>query len=202
MPFWSPAGASDDELVRRAKEGDVGAFADLVQRHQGRVLHTTTRFLGDEGLGEDVAQESFVAAYKALGSFRGESSFGTWIQRIAVNRCRNRRMADRRRHRDQHLPIGPSDDDGPDLDVPDSAPGPDMARLAGEVDAVIQRGLDALDDEHRAVLVLRDVQDLDYEEIADLLGIPRGTVKSRIHRARAALAVALGALLPSAERAS
>lgn len=202
MALWSPFRASDDELVRRAREGDVRAFADLMERHQARVLQLCARFLGDEGLGEDVAQEAFLAAWNALGGFRGDSSFSTWIQRIALNRCRNRRMADRRRHRDQHVVIGPSDEDGPDLDVPDPGVGPDGARLADEVDAVIERGLADLDDEHRAVLVLRDVQDLDYEEIATLLGIPRGTVKSRIHRARAALAAVLGATLPAAERAS
>ncbi len=204
MAGWlSPFRASDENLVQRAKEGDVRAFAELMERHQTRIHHLCLRFLGDVGLAEDVVQETFLAAWNALSTFRGDSAFGTWVHRIAVNRSRNRLLSDRRRHREMHLAIdGADDDDDPPLQLPDPTGGPDAVLLGRQVDDVIQGALDRLDEEQRVVLVLRDVQDLSYEEIADVLSVPRGTVKSRIHRARAALSAILGATLPAAERAS
>lgn len=165
----------DAELVRRHLDGDGSAFAVLVERHQRRVYNVALRMLGRPEDAADAAQEVFLTCLRKLGSFRGDAAFTTWLHRVTVNACLD---ALRRRSREQ-----PSEE-------PPERPVGDHADAAGAA-ADVQRGLLAITEEFRAVLVLHDLQGLPYEEVAEALGAPVGTVKSRVHRARVALARAL-----------
>ncbi len=183
------AGTSDDKLVARFREGDLHAFSALVRRYQDRVFGLCLRWLGDAASAEETAQDVFVALFRSLGRFRGESSLSTWIFRITVNHCKNRRVWRTRRAYDRHVPLeGERWDDGPERQVASDGPAADAGAEQGSAEALIREGLEALSEEHRQMIVLRDIQDLDYGEIAEVLDLPRGTVKSRLHRARAELA--------------
>lgn len=182
---------ADGELVERFCRGDRTAFDELVSRYQSRVYSLCYRWLSDAELAEETAQDVFVAAFRALGGFRGESSFSTWVFRIAVNHCRNARLHRMRRAWGRHESFdgAPEDDDAPTRQIADEdAQMADRGLHRREAGTLVQAALAELDDEHRQVLILRDVEDLAYEDIADILDLPRGTVKSRIHRARAELA--------------
>lgn len=180
----------DAELVRRFREGDRAAYAEIVRRYQDRVFTLCLRWMGDRELAEDVAQDVFLALFKSLPSFRGDSQLSTWVFRVVINHCKNRRLYRKRRHSDQHESIdGERDDDLPARQIASEGPGTDAHLRATQAESMLQAGLDALDEEQRQIIVLRDVQDQSYEEISEILGLPRGTVKSRLHRARAELAV-------------
>lgn len=182
----------DAELVRRFREGDRAAYAEIVRRYQDRVFTLCLRWMGDREIAEDVAQDVFLALYKSLPSFRGDSQLSTWVFRVVINHCKNRRLYRKRRHSDQHESLeGEQGDDLPARQIASDGPTTDAPLRAAQAEALLQAGLDALDEEQRQIIVLRDVQDQSYEEIADLLGLPRGTVKSRLHRARAELAAIL-----------
>ena len=182
---------SDEELVRRFGSGDRSAFSELVRRYQSRVYSLCFRWLRDPAKAEEVAQDVFIALYKSLADFRGESKLSTWIFRVATNHCKNRLVYGNRRREDRHesidAPVG-GDDDGPVKQYAIDAPGPDASINRAEASRLLQAALDALDDDKREIVLLRDVDDLSYEEIAELLQLPKGTVKSRLHRARAELA--------------
>ena len=180
----------DEELVRRAKRGDQRAFGELVSRYQDRVFGQCLRWIGNPRIAEEVAQDVFLAAYRGLGSFREEARFSTWIFRITVNHCKNRKQYRRRRKVDLHEPMEgvPRDDDGPVRQIPAQTPGTESGTHRSEAEDIIQQALDQLDESQRTIILLRDSQDLSYDEIADILDLPRGTVKSRLHRARAELA--------------
>lgn len=182
-------GPSDDNLVARIRDGDLHAFSALVRRYQDRVYGLCLRWLGDGAGAEDTAQEVFVALYRSLDRFRGESSLSTWIFRITVNHCKNRKMSRERRAWGRHVPLdGAQWDEGPERQVAADGPWADAGAEQSHAEALVRQGLEALSEEHRQVIVLRDIQDLDYDEIAAILDLPRGTVKSRLHRARAELA--------------
>ncbi len=181
----------DSALVRAAREGERGAFDALVRRHQDRVWRVCLRWLGDPETAREVAQDAFLAAYRALPGFRGDASFRTWLLHIAVNTCRNAHTARRRRAWGRHDMLG-TDADGHSLDVADTRPLPDARAVVADGRERLRTALAALDEDLRAVVLLRDMEDLDYEEIAQVLDVPRGTVKSRLHRARQLLAEALG----------
>jgi len=169
---------SDDQLVRRTLAGDREAFGTLVERHRRRAYNLALRMLGREEDARDATQEAFLTAFRKLSSFRGDAAFSTWLHRVTVNACYDllRRSA--------RAPLAPSGDDQPQPEP--GPPIPDHAEAtADRVD--VRRALLGLPPEHRAVLVLHDVQDLPYEEVARILGVPVGTVKSRLHRARVAL---------------
>jgi RNA polymerase sigma-70 factor, ECF subfamily len=183
---------ADTELVRRFKNGDRAAFAALVERYKDRVFTLCLRWLGDAQQAEDVAQDVFIALYRSLHSFRGDSQLSTWIYRVVVNHCKNRKMYRRRRQFDLHEPLeGEHEEDGPRRQLADEGPGTDAPLRAAEAEQVMEEALASMDEEQRQILVLREVQDLSYEEIGDLLSLPRGTVKSRLHRARQELAAVL-----------
>ncbi len=170
---------SDEELVRRTLAGDREAFGTLVERHERRTYNLALRMLGREEDARDATQDALLTAFRKLPSFRGDAAFGTWLHRITVNACYDllRRSA--------RAPVGPARDEGSALEP--GPPSPDHAEAtAGAID--VRRALLRLPPEHRAVLVLHDVQDLPYEEVAAILRVPVGTVKSRLHRARVALA--------------
>lgn len=182
------ADLSDGELVRRHVEGVRGAFEEIVTRHRNRVYAVSLRICGRQEDALDVVQDVFVAAYRKLSSFRQEALLTTWLHRLAVNASLD--LARRKSRRDH-----------PSLetiaDVADAAAGPEDLAIRADRAAAVQRALRAITPEYRAVVVLHDLQDLDYAQVAEVLGVPLGTVKSRIHRARIELAKLLGHLEPA-----
>lgn len=182
---------TDESLARRAAAGDAGAFDALVVLYTDRVFAVAFRMLGDRAEAEDLAQEVFVTLYGALGSFRGESKLSTWIYRITRNRCLNRMKFLKRRHVGQLADIDDPALQGACADVETRDTGrkdPHNKLHNDELSALLEGLLLELPEEQRALVVLRDLEDLSYEEIVDITGLPLGTVKSRLHRARAALA--------------
>lgn len=187
--------ASDDQgeaqFIARLVARDESAFNELVRTYERRVFALVYRMLGRRDEAEDIAQEVFVQVFKAIDTFRGESKLSTWIYRIAVNLCKNRSKYLSRRH------LSDQDDiDAMAERVPLSAAKgvsvgdvsrPDDLVEGMQLEAVVKRAIAELEEEFREVLILRDVEDLSYEEIASITGLPDGTVKSRIHRARAQL---------------
>lgn len=182
-------GPTDDELVRRFKAGDRSAYALLVSRYQNRVFTLCLRWIGHRQVAEETAQDVFLALYRSLANFRGESKVSTWIYRVAVNHCKNRRLYRRRRAHDRHDPLeGPDRDDAPPRQLAGKGPGTDVSIHRSEAERVIHDALDKMEDSFSTIIVLRDIENLSYDEIATILDLPKGTVKSRLHRARAELA--------------
>jgi RNA polymerase sigma-70 factor (ECF subfamily) len=182
-------GPSDPELVRRFKEGDRRAYAEIVDRYQHRVYTLCLRWMGDEQVAEEVAQDVFLALFRSLADFRGDSQLSTWIFRVVINHCKNRRLYRKRRATDRHEPLeGDGGEDDPPRQIAGDGPPTDHAIHRGEAEVLVREALAALDEEQRSIIVMRDVEDLSYEEIGEILNLPRGTVKSRLHRARAELA--------------
>jgi RNA polymerase sigma-70 factor (ECF subfamily) len=178
----------DDVLVRRFLEGDSSAFATLVQRHQTRVFNLCLRILGNPDDARDASQETFLTALRKLTQFRGDAAFTTWIHRVAVNACYDELRRQRRR---PMLHVAPPDEDASHRIPEPGPPAPDHAEdVAGTLD--MAAALARVPEDFRVALVLADVQDLPYEEIARILDVPVGTVKSRVHRGRVALARAIG----------
>ena len=187
--------ASDEEneaeFVKRLIARDESAFNELVLMYERRVFATVFRMLGRRDEAEDLAQEVFVQVFKAIDQFRGESKLSTWIYRIAVNLTKNRTKYLSRRH------VGRQDDADAlaERSAFNSAKGvsvggvsrPDELVEGMQLEVVVKRAIAQVDPDFRAVLILRDVEDLSYEEIAAVTGLPEGTVKSRIHRGRAQL---------------
>ena len=171
----------DRAAVEDARAGDSGAFEALVLRYQTRIVNYASAMIHDAGAAEDVAQETFVRAWRGLGRFRGESSFKTWLYRIATNVARTQLD---RRGRQARITDRSLDDEAEPLqagDVQSPAPDAETTLVAREA---IDRALAELPDELRLALILRDVEGLDYKEIAGATGAPIGTVESRIFRAR------------------
>ena len=171
----------DDRLVRRAREGDQRAFEQLVEEHQQRLYTLAARELGSAADAEDALQETLVRAWRALPRFRGEASFGTWIYRICLNAITDQRARGARR------PTVPLDD------VPEPGDPRDPVSER-ELAGALQEALAGLDESFRTAVLLYDVLGRSYAEAAEILGVPEGTVKSRIFRGRAELARALGTL--------
>jgi RNA polymerase sigma-70 factor (ECF subfamily) len=193
FPGLRMAGPTDVDLVARFKAGDRSAFNEIVRRYQDRVYSLCYRWLNEAEAAEETAQDVFLALFRSLATFRGDATLSTFLFKITLNHCRNRRAHRARRAWGRHEPLTRvGDDDAPPREVADEGPAPDRGTTAREANAIITEALAALDEDHRQILLLRDVEDLSYEEIADILDLPRGTVKSRLHRARAELAVALG----------
>lgn len=183
-----PEPEPDDQLVRRFLNGDTDAFTVLVQRHETRVYNLCLRILGSPEDALDAAQDTFVTALRKLGQFRGDAAFTTWLHRVAVNACYDELRRQRRRPMLHSIPREEGDGDRtlePGPPVPDHADA-----VAGTLDA--GTALAQVPEDFRTALVLADVQDLPYEEIARILDVPVGTVKSRVHRGRLALARAMG----------
>ncbi len=161
----------DEWLVRRSKAGDAEAFGQIVTRHQPAVYRVVRGILGDPAESEDVAQEVFLKAYANLARFRGESSIFTWLYRIAVNEALRAR---KRRHLQ---PLEAAED--AEAPCPETAPDEEAPTLA-----TLRRLMAMLPDDHRVIITLRDLEGLSYQEIAETLDLPIGTVESRIFRAR------------------
>ena len=176
-------------LLRRLRDRDERAFRELIEAHRDRVYNITYRMLGNRAEAEDVAQEVFITVFKTIDQFREEAKFSTWLYRVTVNHCKNRIKYLARRH----------DRDRDELDEMAAAPNsaingttvrarpPDRALEGAQMEVLLQGAIANLDDDHRIVVVLRDIEDLSIEEICEITGLPDGTVKSRLHRARLAL---------------
>lgn len=174
-------------LVSRARAGDQEAFAALVEASQTKVYNLALRLTGSPEDAADLSQEAFLNAWKGLSTFHGESSFSTWIYRLTNNVCIDfLRREKRRRTISSAMSLNDDETDFANL-VPDRAPSPHSLLEGKELKAAIARGLDQLSDDHRQVLVLREITGLSYAEIAQVLGLEEGTVKSRIARARLSL---------------
>lgn len=172
--------AEDQDLVERARQGDVGAYEELVKRYQRLALRVAYLITRDQGEAEDATQEAFVKAYRALGRFRAGSPFRPWVLTIVSNEARNRRTSTSRRaalamRAEEARPSG------------SAAPSPEVAALAHESRAEILAAMSSLDDKDRLVLAYRYFLDMSEADMAAVLGVARGTVKSRISRAQARL---------------
>jgi len=194
----SPPGDADAALVARARGGEEAAFEALVSRHEAIVYRTCRRILADPDDALDATQEAFLRAYRAIARFRGDASFRTWLVGIAINACRNRLASAEAQRRRRTESLQPASDERPDAGraLADPAPGPEADALAGELRNRLLTALAAVSPEHREVLVLREIEGLEYGELARAVGVAEGTVKSRLARARAALRAALEGVWP------
>ncbi len=176
-------------LLRRLRDRDERAFRELIENHRDRVFNITYRMLGNRAEAEDVAQEVFITVFKTIESFREESKFSTWLYRVTVNHCKNRIKYLARRHdRDRdELDETNQATNGAVNGAPVRVAQPDKALASAQMEKLLQEAIAALDDDQRAVVILRDVEDLSIEEICEITGLPDGTVKSRLHRARLVL---------------
>jgi RNA polymerase sigma-70 factor (ECF subfamily) len=191
-PDGARQGADDEaRLVERLIARDERAFNALVRAYERRIFALVLRMLGSRAEAEDLAQEVFVQVFKAIGSFRGESKLSTWIYRIAINLCKNRSKYLRVRHTSEQEELAALEERVPMGEVGRAnvahVERPDEMMAGRQVERIVQRAILELEPSFRECLVLRDVEDLSYEEIEQITGLPAGTVKSRIHRARAQL---------------
>ena len=173
---------TEQELVRAAAGGDTEAFERLVETYENKIYTLALRMSGSPDDAGDIAQEAFLAAWRGLPAFRGEAGFATWLYRLASNAA----IDYLRRQRKQRGELSLADEEL-GLDAVDAGPGPQDAAEGEEVRSAVAAGLGALSEGHRQVLVLRELQGLSYEEIAAVLAVDLGTVKSRISRVRSAL---------------
>lgn len=193
---------ADALLVDRAKRGDVRAFEMLVVKYQRRIERLIGRMVRDVDLVQDIAQESFIRAYRALPQFRGESAFYTWLYRIAVNTAK-KALVELKRDPLVSESTLTSSDDGEETsrvenELSDGAT-PEAMLASKEIAAAVNAAIEALSEELRQAITLREIEGLSYEEIAEVMNCPIGTVRSRIFRAREAIALRLRPLLDTRE---
>jgi len=178
---------SESRLIARLRAGDLAAFEELVAHFERPVYSLCFRLLGDAEEARDAAQETFLKVYKGLGGFRAESGLKTWVYRIAINQAMNQQRWWRRRHRDETISLDLSRGDS-DVTLgqllPGKAASPEALAIAGERERRLMRALAEVKQEYRVALILREIEELSYEEIAGALGVSIGTVKSRIARGR------------------
>jgi RNA polymerase sigma-70 factor (ECF subfamily) len=185
----------DGDLICRIQQGDQSAFNQLVLKYRQRVMGVAARMLRDRVEAEDLAQDVFVKVYHSLKGFKGEALFSTWLYRITANSCLNHRR--KRRFEDQG---GSVMGDAADL-LPDHESNPHDLLEKKELKLFLEQAIQRLPEEQRIVLILRDIEGLSYEDIADTLGLELGTVRSRLHRARLAVQESLQTVLePVPER--
>ena len=173
-------------LIERLRARELGAFEDLLAHFERPVYSLCFRLLGDAEEARDAAQETFLKVYRGLSGFRGEAGLKTWIYRIAINQAMNQQRWWRRRHRDDTISLDLTRGDSETLGnlLPASSASPEQLAIATEREASILRALAEIKPEYRITLVLREIEELSYEEIAKTMGISIGTVKSRIARGR------------------
>jgi len=186
--------ASDKKLVERVQKGDKGAFDLLVLKYQHKIVNLIMRYVRDPELALDIAQEAFIKAYRALPRFRGDSAFYTWMYRIAVNTAKNHLAAQRRRPMDVELDL--QDPEQYDLHAKlKETDTPEGVALGNELKETVERAIAALPEDLRTAIVLRELEGMSYEEIAQTMDCPVGTVRSRIFRARDAITKKVGSLI-------
>ena len=177
------AQATDKELVKRVQKGDLAAFDMLFARYQSKILNLISRYIRDSEEVQDVAQEAFIKAYRALPRFRGDSAFYTWLYRIAINTAKNHLVARSRRPPATDVDVDDADFRD-DADMLRETEDPESALARDQLRHTIHEALNELPDDLRAALTLREFDGLSYEQIAQVLECPVGTVRSRIFRAR------------------
>ena len=184
----------DQQLVERVQKGDKRAFDLLVLKYQHRILGLVVRFVHDPHEAQDVAQEAFVKAYRALGNFRGDSAFYTWLYRIAINTAKNYLVSRNRRPPSSDVDAGDAEFVDGDHALKDIE-SPERMMLRDEIKSTVQHSISQLPEDLRVALTLREFEGLSYEDIATVMKCPVGTVRSRIFRAREAVDKALLPLL-------
>ena len=185
--------SSDKKLVKRVQKGDKGAFDLLVLKYQHKIVNLVMRYVRDPELALDITQEAFIKAYRALPRFRGDSAFYTWMYRIAVNTAKNHLAAQRRRPMDVELDL--QDPEQFDLHAKlKETDTPEGVTLSNELKEIVERAIAALPEDLRTAIILRELEGMSYEEIAQTMECPVGTVRSRIFRARDAIAKKVGPL--------
>lgn len=185
---------TDLELVQRVQAGDKKSFDVLVLKYQHKVINLVMRYMHDPDTAQDVAQEAFIKAYRGLKNFRGESAFYTWLYRIAINTAKNHLVSQGRR-----APTNDIDADEAEQFEGESAlkeyGTPENEMLRDEIQSMVSNAIDALPDDLRTAIVLRELEGMSYEEIAEAMDCPIGTVRSRIFRARESIDKVLQPLL-------
>jgi RNA polymerase sigma-70 factor (ECF subfamily) len=179
-------------LVRRLRERDERAFKELIALHGDQIYNLLYRMIGSQEEAKDLAQEVFITVFKSIDQFRGDSKLSTWLYRVAANHCKNRIKYLARRYdratmeyddaAERHAASGGNTPIGAG-----HIEGPDRVLEGMELERTVQAAIADLEEDHRLVVVLRDIEELSYEEICEITGLPEGTVKSRLHRARLAL---------------
>jgi len=181
-----PGKITDRELVGRVKKGDKGAFDLLVLKYQHKIVKLVMRYVRDPSEAMDVAQEAFLKAYRAMATFRGDSAFYTWLYRIAINTAKNHLVAAKRRPVDFELDLQDPDQYElsnrlKDIDTPEGL------LLSNEIREAVEDAIRGLPEDLRTAILLREIEGMSYEEIAEAMTCPVGTVRSRIFRAREAI---------------
>ncbi|NLM09656.1 MAG: sigma-70 family RNA polymerase sigma factor [Clostridiaceae bacterium] len=179
--------ATEKKLVELSISGDIEAFETLIQSHQKKVYNIALRMTKNPEDAQELAQDAFVRAFTSIGKFRGDSSFSTWLYRITINVC-----TDFLRKRNRAILISmeqgaATNDNEQGIQIAEEAPGPDEIAEKNQLKELIKDAMDSLSADHRQVLILRDILDMSYKEIADTLNVNEGTIKSRISRARSGL---------------
>lgn len=177
---------TDQQLVQQVFKGNNHAFDLLVLRYQHRILALVSRFIRDQNEAEDVTQEVFIKAYRALPKFRGDSAFYTWLYRIAINTAKNHMVTKGRRPPDTDVDLGDADLVELPMELVDNS-SPEAALSTSELQQLIDKAIEDLPEDLRTAFTLREFGGLSYEEITEIMGCPVGTVRSRIFRAREAL---------------
>ena len=186
--------ASDQKLVERVQKGDSGAFDLLVLKYQHKIVNLVMRYVRDPDLAQDITQEAFIKAYRALPRFRGESAFYTWMYRIAVNTAKNYLAAQRRRPMELELDM--QDPEQYELHAKlKETDTPEGITLSNELMEIGENAIAALPEDLQTAIILRELEGMSYEEIAQTMECPVGTVRSRIFRARDAISNKVGSLL-------
>lgn len=188
---WGVNAVDENKLVNKAVKGDNSAFEALMEKHMGIIYNIALRMTANQDDAEDMTQEIMIKIFRSLGSFKGNSKFSTWIYRVAVNTCLDEL---KKKKNKKHLSLDAeiSGDDGENqIEIKDDSPSPEKLAEQNELRDMVAAAVKLLSDEHRAVIVLRDIRGMSYSEIAGILGCSDGTVKSRISRARAQLKMIL-----------
>lgn len=189
----------DQQIVERVQRGDKRAFDLLVTKYQRKIFRLLSRLIRDPGEVEDVAQEAFIKAYRALPNFRGESAFYTWLYRIAINTAKNHLVAQGRRAPTSTEAEVEEAENFDDADGLRDVNTPDAMMMSRQVGEAVNRAIEKLPEDLRTAIVLRELEGLSYEEIAESMNCPIGTVRSRIFRAREAIATELRPLLETSK---
>ena len=185
---------TDKELVKRVQKGDKGAFDVLVLKYEHKIVNLVMRYVRDPETALDISQEAFIKAYRALPRFRGDSAFYTWLYRIAVNTAKNHLAALRRRPTDIELDLQDPEQYGLHAKLKETDT-PEGVTLSQELQDTLERAIAALPEDLRTAIILRELDGMSYEEIAQTMDCPVGTVRSRIFRARDAIGKKVGTLI-------
>lgn len=176
---------TENDLIKKCKQGNREAFNKLFSSYQQQVINIAYGMLSDREDAFDAAQEVFVRVYKNIGSFKEESSFTTWIYRITSNVCSD--ILRKRQRSAKVVSINQMSEENKETDIPDTSPTPEENAFLNERQRAVREAISELREEYRVIITLCDIEEMSYDDIADILKLPKGTVKSRINRARTAL---------------